>query len=189
MIWTKSGSLDPPPSKNDHCDAPGRFLVTPKNAAHPFHQVANIGETNITEQELCGLSTNFHIHVSMSDLYIPRSVCHSTEWKYVVQSWEYINRSQTHECGNWDWGRAIPRKGIHKWVFLCSVALTIFAYKSTRINGAHTSSWRNSGTRLLVSQWRYVYCRGEPPRAICESYFPSTRMRGSWHGTWMYLYR
>ncbi len=35
--------------------------------------------------------------------------------KYVVdRSWEYINRSQTHECGNWGWGRAIPRKGIHK---------------------------------------------------------------------------
>jgi hypothetical protein len=22
--------------------------------------------------------------------------------KYVDQSWEYINRSQTNECGNWD---------------------------------------------------------------------------------------
>ncbi len=30
-------------------------------------------------------------------------------------------RSQTHECGNWDWGRAIPIKRIHKWDFLCSV--------------------------------------------------------------------
>jgi hypothetical protein len=27
----------------------------------------------------------------------------------VDRSWEYINRSQTHELGNWDWGRAIPR--------------------------------------------------------------------------------
>jgi hypothetical protein len=35
--------------------------------------------------------------------------------------WEYINRSQTLECGNWDWGRAIPRNGIHKWDFRCSV--------------------------------------------------------------------
>ncbi len=33
----------------------------------------------------------------------------------------YINRSQIHECGNWDWGRAIPRKGIHKWDFRYSV--------------------------------------------------------------------
>ncbi len=29
-----------------------------------------------------------------------------------------VNRSQTHECGNWDWGRAIPREGIHKWDFV-----------------------------------------------------------------------
>jgi hypothetical protein len=34
---------------------------------------------------------------------------------------EYINRSQTHECGNWDCGRIISRKGIHKWDFPCSV--------------------------------------------------------------------
>ncbi len=33
-------------------------------------------------------------------------------------SWEYINRSQTHECGNWDWGPTIPRKGIHKGIFV-----------------------------------------------------------------------
>jgi hypothetical protein len=26
--------------------------------------------------------------------------------------WEYINRSQTHECGNWDWGCAIHFFGI-----------------------------------------------------------------------------
>jgi hypothetical protein len=24
------------------------------------------------------------------------------------RSWEHINRSQTHDCGNWDLGRAIP---------------------------------------------------------------------------------
>ncbi len=36
------------------------------------------------EKELRGLSPNFHIHVSVNEL------------------WEYINRSQTHECGNWD---------------------------------------------------------------------------------------
>jgi hypothetical protein len=39
--------------------------------------------------------------------------------KYVDQSWEYINRSKTHECGNRDWGPPIPRKGIHKWDFHC----------------------------------------------------------------------
>ena len=40
---------------------------------------------------------------------------------YVDLPWEYINCSQTHECGNWDWGHAIPRKGIHNRDFPCSV--------------------------------------------------------------------
>ncbi len=56
------------------------------------------------------------------EIYIfPGSVHLFCYGKYVDQSWEYINRSQTHECGNWDWGRAIPRKGIHKCDFPCSV--------------------------------------------------------------------
>ncbi len=41
-------------------------------------------------------------------LIFPRSFCLFCCRKYVDRSWEYINRSQTHECGNWDWGRAIP---------------------------------------------------------------------------------
>jgi hypothetical protein len=41
----------------------------------------------------------------------------------VDRSCEYINRSQTHECGNWGWGRAIPRKGIYKRNCRCSVDL------------------------------------------------------------------
>ncbi len=40
--------------------------------------------------------------------------------KYVDRSWEYVNHSQTHECGNWNWGRTIPGKGIHKCDFPCS---------------------------------------------------------------------
>ncbi len=40
--------------------------------------------------------------------------------KYGDRSWEYTNCSQKHECGNWDRGRAIPGKGIHKWDFHCS---------------------------------------------------------------------
>ncbi len=52
------------------------------------------------------------------EIYIfPGSVCLFWCRKYVDWSWEYLNRSQTHECGNWDWGRAIPQKGIHKWDF------------------------------------------------------------------------
>jgi hypothetical protein len=34
--------------------------------------------------------------------------------RHVDRSWEYINRSQTHKCRKWDWGRAIPFLGTHK---------------------------------------------------------------------------
>ncbi len=50
----------------------------------------------------------------------PQSVCLFCWRKYVDRSWVYINRSQTHERGNWCWGRAIPKKEIHKWDFRCS---------------------------------------------------------------------
>jgi hypothetical protein len=55
------------------------------------------------EKEYRGLSPNFHIHVSVSELHIysHEGVCLFCWRKYVDRSWEYINRSQTHECGNW----------------------------------------------------------------------------------------
>ncbi len=79
------------------------------------------------EKEFQGLSPNFHIHVSASDLYVfPGSVClYSAAGNYVALSWEPINRSQTHECGNWDWGRAIPILGVNKWDFRCSAVTAI----------------------------------------------------------------
>jgi hypothetical protein len=73
--------------------------------------------------KLFGHSSNFHIHVSVSDLYIVflQLICQFCCRKNVDRSWEYINPLQTHECGNWDCGRAIPRKGTHKWDLRCSV--------------------------------------------------------------------
>ena len=51
----------------------------------------------------------------------PQWVCLFCRRKYVDRFWEYINRSQTHECGNWGWGRTISRKGIYKRNCRCSV--------------------------------------------------------------------
>ena len=50
---------------------------------------------------------------------------YSAAVKLLGRSWKYINHPQTHECRNWDWGRAIPRKGIHKWDFCCSASPSI----------------------------------------------------------------
>jgi hypothetical protein len=73
------------------------------------------------QKELRGHSPYFNIHVCLWAIYIFTGlICLFCCGKYVDRSWKYINRSQTHECVNWDWGRAIPRKGIHKWDFRCS---------------------------------------------------------------------
>ncbi len=47
----------------------------------------------------------------------PGRSAYSAAGKYVDWSWEYINRSQTHECGNWDWGRTIPEKEYINGIF------------------------------------------------------------------------
>jgi hypothetical protein len=57
------------------------------------------------EMKLRGLVPNFYIHVSVSDFYIPRiclPIC--PQQKKADRSWEYINHSQIHECGNWETG-------------------------------------------------------------------------------------
>ncbi len=46
------------------------------------------------------------------------------------RSWEYTDRSQTHEFGNWDLGRAIPFRGKHKFKFLCSVSAKDVQYRT-----------------------------------------------------------
>ncbi len=78
------------------------------------HNTKNLKQIFL-KKELRGHSPNFQIHVSVNDLYIPTIelpifCCR----KYEGRSCEYINRSQRQACGNWDWGPAIPRKGIHK---------------------------------------------------------------------------
>ncbi len=68
------------------------------------------------------LSPNIHIHVSTGDLYIPTIDLHILLQEICgpILGIYGINRSKTHECENRDWGRLIPRKGIHKWDFRCS---------------------------------------------------------------------
>jgi hypothetical protein len=97
------------------------------------------------EKEYRGLGPNFHIHASVSGLYIStiglpillEEICR------VDRSWDYINRSQTHECWNWGWGRALPRKGIHKWDFRYSVSMlkTVFTVnKVVNLQRSHSTA-------------------------------------------------
>jgi hypothetical protein len=55
-------------------------------------------ETNIPRNGLRGLSPNVHIHVSVSNLYIPMvGLPILLAGKYAGRFWEYTNRLQAHE--------------------------------------------------------------------------------------------
>ncbi len=86
-----------------------------------FHLCIPRTETVISKTELeCSVSQFQHSCICERFIYFQDRSAYSTAGKYVDWSWEYINRSQTHECGNWDGGCAVPRKGIHTWDFHCS---------------------------------------------------------------------
>ncbi len=69
----------------------------------------------------CVASVLISTFMCLCAIYIfPRSVCLFCCRKYVDRSWECKNQSQTHKCGNRDWGRAIIFLGIYKWDFRCS---------------------------------------------------------------------
>jgi hypothetical protein len=64
--------------------------------------------------KLRGLVPNSNIHISVSDLNIPTiGLPILLQEKKVDRSWESINRSQIHESGNKDGGRAVSFRGIH----------------------------------------------------------------------------
>ncbi len=92
---------------------------------------------------------------------------------YVDRSWDYINHSQPHECGNWDWGRAIPRKGIHKWDF--PVSLTLHAIAVLNCMGRPSfpprQRWHESAGHNVT---QHVHCGAyelatKPPRQSCPN--------------------
>ncbi len=75
-------------------------------------------EANIPRKGISGPQSQFSDSCVCERIIIPRWSCRFCWRKYVDRSWEYVNRSQTHECRNWGWGRAIPRKGTYDYKIL-----------------------------------------------------------------------
>jgi hypothetical protein len=91
----------------------------------------------------CGLSPNFHIHVSVRDLYIPRIGIHISlqqNRQTDLENYRYINLSHIYVRRNWETEHCnsvleikVSFLGIHKWepdiyigfspALLCSVVL------------------------------------------------------------------
>ncbi len=78
-----------------------------------------------SQKRNCAASVLISILLSVSDLYIPRIRPHIflQQNRKTDPAWEYVNRSRTHECGNWYWGRAIPFLGIFVANFRYCVSL------------------------------------------------------------------
>jgi hypothetical protein len=101
-------------------------LSSPTFLLIPFTSHTENWKQIFPEKESRGHSPNFHIHVFVSDLYIPtinlpvlmQEICGPI----------HINRSQTHECGNWDCGRIIPFLGI----FISNIWYWLFAVYMAR---------------------------------------------------------
>ncbi len=78
------------------------------------HLCIPINETFISKTELkCSVSQLLHSYICERYIFFQDRSVYSAAGKYMDQSGEYTNRSQTHEYGNWDCGRAISRKGIN----------------------------------------------------------------------------
>ncbi len=58
--------------------------------------------------------------------------------EYADRSWEFINRTQKHECMNWVFGRAVPFLGIY---------VSSFQYSIFAVNGYNAVACKNSFSR------------------------------------------
>ncbi len=86
-------------------------------------------------------------------------------------SWEYIIRSQTHECGNWDWGADIPFLGIfvsnfrHFVVAVCTRWRGIF--KGLSQDGRQPIIIKNSAPLSLIKTYQPDLSHWTIPLILC----------------------
>jgi hypothetical protein len=116
------------------------YLNYPHTAKNQYRKL----EINIPRKGIA--RPNFHIHVSVSDLYIPK-----IDLPILLQEicgpilGIYKSLTETHECGNWDCCRAIPKEGIHKWDFRCSAYRKEIVREKRKVSSPSCVGWRGGG--------------------------------------------
>jgi hypothetical protein len=104
-----------PPRVEDH----NELHSTPQsNCKEPIPKIRN----KYSQRRNCSTTVPISTFICHWAIYIfPRSICLFCCRKYVDRSEEYINRSQTHEGGNWDCLRVRnSQKRNTEWDFRCS---------------------------------------------------------------------
>ncbi len=131
----------------------------------PSHTATNI--RFMYSQKRVRPYSHFHIHVSVRDLYIPRIDPHI--FLQTDRLWEYINRSQTHECRNWDWGRAILFLGI----FVLNFRYWFFAvqYRTSLPPLFLSPASKLAKTPIRVDSLVYVFSFGLDMSQLYANYF------------------
>ncbi len=121
LIWV----LSPSPVSWDR-----QTLSTTRTAKTQYRKF----ETNFPRKGTAWPQSQFpHSCVCERDIYFQDRSAYSAAGKYVDRSQEYINRSPTHECRNWDCGRAIPFLGIHKCFFIALWSLAKVRESTERV--------------------------------------------------------
>ncbi len=96
LVFPKVTSLRKPLSSSNTCIERMPLGHTAKNQCRKF-------ESNIPRKGIARQQSQFpHSCVCERFLYSHIRSAYSSAGKYVDRSWEYINRSHTHESGNWD---------------------------------------------------------------------------------------